>query len=120
MFGLRFMGTLLGIVFLSHQLGSFTGVWLGGVLYDRTGSYEAMWWAGVCLGLFAAIVHLPINDRPLARLSMARGRRLAEPSSLSRSAATLASTYCPAVSMTMPASQGSYSWARTSRHVGSW
>ena len=72
MFGLRFMGTLVGIVFLSHQLGSFTGVWLGGVLYDRTGSYEAMWWAGVCLGLFAAIVHLPINDRPLARLSMAR------------------------------------------------
>ena len=72
MFGLRFMGTLVGIVFLSHQLGSFTGVWLGGVLYDRTGSYEAMWWAGVCLGLFAAVVHLPINDRPLARLSMAR------------------------------------------------
>ena len=72
MFGLKFMGTLFGIVFLSHQLGSFTGVWLGGVLYDRTGSYEAMWWAGVCLGLFAAVVHLPINDRPLARLSMAR------------------------------------------------
>ena len=72
MFGLRFMGTLFGIVFLSHQLGSFTGVWLGGVLYDRTGSYDVMWWAGVCLGLFAAVVHLPINDRPLARLSMAR------------------------------------------------
>ena len=72
MFGLRFMGTLVGIVFLSHQLGSFTGVWLGGVLYDRTGSYDVMWWAGICLGLFAAVVHLPINDRPLARLSMAR------------------------------------------------
>ena len=68
MFGLRFMATMFGIVFLSHQLGSFTGVWLGGVLYDRTGSYEVMWWAGVFFGLFAAIVHLPINDRPLARL----------------------------------------------------
>ena len=72
MFGLRFMGTLFGIVFLSHQVGSFTGVWLGGSLYDRTGSYEAMWWAGVCLGLFAAAVHLPINDRPLVQLRMAR------------------------------------------------
>ena len=72
MFGLRFMATLFGIVFLSHQVGSFIGVWLGGLLYDRTGSYEAMWWAGVCFGVFAAIVHLPINDRPLARLSMAR------------------------------------------------
>ena len=72
MFGLRFMATLFGIVFLSHQVGSFIGVWLGGLLYDRTGSYEAMWWAGVCFGVFAAIVHLPINDRPLARLSLAR------------------------------------------------
>ena len=75
MFGLRFMATLFGIVFLSHQLGSFTGVWLGGVLYDRTGSYEAMWWAGVFFGLFAAIVHLPINDSPMARLRTAQAER---------------------------------------------
>ena len=74
-FGLKFMATLFGIVFLSHQLGSFIGVWLGGVLYDRTGSYDAMWWAGVGLGVFAAIVHLPINDNPLHRLRIARAER---------------------------------------------
>ena len=74
-FGLKFMATLFGIVFLSHQLGSFIGVWLGGVLYDRTGSYDAMWWAGVGFGVFAAIVHLPINDSPLHRLRMARVQR---------------------------------------------
>ncbi len=71
-FGLRFMATLFGIVFFSHQVGSFLGVWLGGLLYDQTGSYDAMWWAGVGFGIFAALVHLPINDTPLARLRMAR------------------------------------------------
>ena len=70
-FGLRFMATLFGIVFLSHQVGSFLGVWLGGLLYDQTGSYDAMWWAGVGFGIFAALVHLPINDTPLARLRVA-------------------------------------------------
>ena len=72
MFGLRFMATLFGIVFLSHQVGSFLGVWLGGLLYDQTGSYDAMWWAGVGFGIFAALVHLPINDAPLARLRTAQ------------------------------------------------
>jgi MFS family permease len=71
-FGLRYMATLFGIVFLSHQVGSFLGVWLGGLLYDQTGSYDAMWMAGVGFGIFAAIVHLPINDTPLARLRTAR------------------------------------------------
>ena len=71
-FGIRFMATLFGFVFLSHQVGSFLGVWLGGLIHDRTGSYDAMWWAGIGFGLFAAIVHLPINDSPLARLRMAR------------------------------------------------
>lgn len=66
-FGVRYMGTLFGIVFLSHQIGSFIGVWLGGYLYDKTGSYDGMWWAGVVLGLAAAIVHLPINEKPLTR-----------------------------------------------------
>lgn len=68
-FGIRYMATLFGIVFLSHQIGSFLGVWLGGVLYDATGSYNGMWWAGVVLGLLAAAIHLPINEKPLARVS---------------------------------------------------
>ncbi|MEM9625369.1 MAG: MFS transporter [Pseudomonadota bacterium] len=72
-FGVRYMATLFGIVFFSHQLGSFLGVWLGGFLYDRTGSYDAIWWAGVILGLAAAIIHLPINERPLPRLAGATG-----------------------------------------------
>lgn len=71
-FGVRYMATLFGIVFLSHQLGSFLGVWLGGRLYDTTGSYNGMWWAGVVLGVAAALIHLPINEKPLARLSAAR------------------------------------------------
>ena len=70
-FGVRYMGTLFGIVFLSHQIGSFMGVWLGGRIFDQTGSYDGMWWAGVIVGLLAAIVHLPINEKPLARLQAA-------------------------------------------------
>ncbi len=72
-FGVRYMATLSGIVFLGHQVGSFTGVWLGGVFYDRYGSYDYMWWAGVFFGLLAAILHMPIDERPLARLSAQRG-----------------------------------------------
>ena len=68
-FGTRYMAMLFGIVFLSHQIGSFLGIWLGGRLYDATGSYDGIWWAGVALGIAAAAVHLPINERPLARLS---------------------------------------------------
>ena len=66
-FGVRYLATLFGFVFLSHQLGSFLGVWLGGRLYDATGSYDGIWWAGVVFGLAAALVHLPIDDRPIAR-----------------------------------------------------
>ncbi len=68
-FGLKYVTTLFGIVFLSHQLGSFLGIWLGGRLYDTSGSYDVVWWAGVALGFAAAIVHWPIDERPLARLS---------------------------------------------------
>ncbi len=63
MFGTRYMATLYGFVFLSHQIGSFFGVWLGGKLYDVFGSYDPVWWMGVGLGLFAAIVHLPIREK---------------------------------------------------------
>ena len=66
-FGTRYLGMLGGLVFFSHQVGSFLGVWLGGVLYDRTGSYDVVWWLGVGLGLFAAVVHWPIRDEAVAR-----------------------------------------------------
>ena len=63
LYGLRYMGTLYGIVFFSHQLGSFLGVWLGGRMYDLYGSYTAVWWVGVGVGAFSAIVHLPVKER---------------------------------------------------------
>ena len=67
LYGLRYMGTLYGIVFLSHQIGGFLGVWLGGYLYDSTGGYEIVWWVGVGVGAFSALIHLPIReDRPQA------------------------------------------------------
>ncbi len=61
-YGLRYMGTLYGIVFFSHQLGSFLGVWLGGRLYDIYGDYTMVWWIGVGVGAFSAIVHLPVRE----------------------------------------------------------
>lgn len=64
-YGMRFMGTLYGIVFFSHQVGSFLGVWLGGALYDTTGSYTLVWWIGVGVGAFSAIVHLPVREQPM-------------------------------------------------------
>lgn len=66
-YGIRYMGTLYGFVFLSHQLGSFLGVWLGGRLYDIYGDYTLVWWIGVGVGAFSAIVHLPIRERPMAQ-----------------------------------------------------
>lgn len=70
-YGLRYMGTLYGIVFLSHQLGSFLGVWLGGRMYDVYGDYTLVWWIGVGVGAFSAIVHLPIRERRLEGLRTA-------------------------------------------------
>ena len=67
MFGTRYLATLFGFVFFSHQVGSFFGVWLGGVLYDRTGSYDIVWWISVALGIFAAAVNFPIKEVGVAR-----------------------------------------------------
>lgn len=64
-YGLRYMGTLYGLVFFSHQLGSFLGVWLGGAMYDIYGDYTAVWWVGVGVGAVSALVHLPVNEKPL-------------------------------------------------------
>ena len=62
---LRYMGTLYGLVFLSHQLGSFLGVWMGGKLYDATGDYTLVWWIGVGVSAFSALIHLPIKEKNL-------------------------------------------------------
>ena len=71
-FGVRFLSMLGGFVFLSHQLGSFLGVWLGGKLYDATGSYDVVWWIAVALGVFAALVNQPVREQPIARPAPAR------------------------------------------------
>ena len=70
-FGVRHMGTLFGIVFFSHQIGSFLGAWLGGRVYDATGSYDIVWWLAVALGVGSGLVHWPINERPVPRLAAA-------------------------------------------------
>jgi predicted MFS family arabinose efflux permease len=56
-----------GFVFFSHQIGSFMGVWLGGLLYDRTGSYDIVWWIAIALGVFAGVVNLPVREAPIQR-----------------------------------------------------
>ena len=64
-FGARYLGTLFGFVFLGHQIGSFLGVWMGGILFDTTQSYEVVWWICVALGVIAALLHWPINESPI-------------------------------------------------------
>jgi MFS family permease len=66
-YGMRYMGTLYGIVFFSHQVGSFLGVWLGGKMFDIYGNYDVVWWVGVGVGAFSAIISLPIKEVPLGR-----------------------------------------------------
>jgi MFS family permease len=66
-FGVQYMSMLGGFVFLSHQVGSFLGVWLGGLLYEGTGSYDVVWWIAVALGVFAALVNLPVRETAIAR-----------------------------------------------------
>jgi predicted MFS family arabinose efflux permease len=67
MFGTRWMATLFGFAFFSHQVGGFLGVWLGGFLFERTGSYNVVWWLSVALGLISAIINLPIVEKPVPR-----------------------------------------------------
>ena len=67
-FGTQFMATLVGFTFISHQIGSFLGTWLAGVMYDHYGNYDAMFWAAIVVGFLASFVHYPINDTPVARL----------------------------------------------------
>jgi len=66
-FGVQYMSMLGGFVFLSHQVGSFLGVWLGGKLYDATGSYDIVWWIAAALGVFAALVNLPVRETAIVR-----------------------------------------------------
>ncbi|WP_407655797.1 MFS transporter [Azohydromonas lata] len=66
-FGVRFLSMLGGFVFLSHQVGSFLGVWLGGKLFDATGSYDVVWWIAVALGVVAALINQPVREQPIAR-----------------------------------------------------
>ncbi len=66
-FGVAHLSMLGGFVFFSHQIGSFMGVWLGGYLYDRTGSYDIVWYIAIALGIFAALVNLPVKEAPIAR-----------------------------------------------------
>ena len=66
-FGVQYLSMLGGFVFLSHQIGSFLGVWLGGKLYDTTGSYDVVWYLAIALGVFAAIINLPIDERAILR-----------------------------------------------------
>ena len=68
-FGTQYMATLVGFTFLGHQIGSFLGIWMGGYIFDATGSYDPIFWGGIFLGLLATLAHFPLNDRPVARLA---------------------------------------------------
>jgi MFS family permease len=71
-FGVAHLSMLSGFVFFSHQIGSFLGVWLGGLLYDRTGSYDIVWYISIALGVFAALVNLPVREAPIRRVPVAQ------------------------------------------------
>jgi predicted MFS family arabinose efflux permease len=66
-FGVRYLAMLAGFTFFSHQIGSFLGAWLGGKLYDQTGSYDVVWWLSIALGIAAGLVNLPIDEREIKR-----------------------------------------------------
>jgi MFS family permease len=67
MFGTRWLGTLAGFAFFSHQIGGFLGAWLGGIVFDRFGSYDPVWWAAIALGVLSALINMPIVEKPVSR-----------------------------------------------------
>jgi predicted MFS family arabinose efflux permease len=69
MFGTRWLATLAGFAFFSHQIGGFLGVWLGGVVFDRYGSYTPVWWLAILFGVLSALINVPIVERPVSRLA---------------------------------------------------
>jgi predicted MFS family arabinose efflux permease len=71
MFGTRWLATLYGFAFFSHQVGGFLGAWMGGLLYERTGSYDIVWWLAVAFGLLSAAINLPIEEKPVLRAAPA-------------------------------------------------
>jgi len=64
-FGIKALATLYGIVFLFHQIGSFLGAWMGGIVYDETGSYDSIWWVCVGLSILAAVIHIGMDDKKI-------------------------------------------------------
>jgi predicted MFS family arabinose efflux permease len=72
MFGTRWLAMLFGVAFFSHQVGGFLGIWLGGLLFKLTGSYDLVWWLGVLFGVISAVINLPIVEKPVPRLAAAR------------------------------------------------
>jgi MFS family permease len=69
MFGTRWFATLAGFAFLSHQIGGFLGAWLGGVVFERTGSYDPVWWLSILLGIMSGLINMPIVEKPVARIA---------------------------------------------------
>jgi predicted MFS family arabinose efflux permease len=67
MFGTRWLTMLAGLAFFNHQLGGFLGVWLGGIVFERTGSYDAIWWLSILFGVLSAVINLPIVEKPVMR-----------------------------------------------------
>ena len=70
MFGTRWLATLSGFTFFSHQVGGFLGVWLGGVVFERTGSYDSVWYLSILFGLLSALINLPIVEKPVQRAAV--------------------------------------------------
>src|SRR5262249_59713966 len=68
-FGTRWLATLAGLAFFSHQVGGFLGVWLGGVAFVRTGSYDVVWWLSILFGVLSAVINLPIVGKPVVRVA---------------------------------------------------